>query len=310
MDVRILDLDGSLLSQTALQARYQPVIVPSREWGPAIRMACSFNRFHRFERQLAALFGSATDSAPVVTLYGSGDFHHVSLALLRRQVKPFNLLILDNHPDWMRGVPFLHCGTWVDHACRLPLLHRVFHVGGEVDFDNYYRWVAPWDALRSGRITVFPALRRFQRGPWSAIVHSPLRAEGQESLCPDHLDRLLRPFRAELLSRPLYISVDKDALRQTEAVVNWDSGHLTLGEAQTVLRGFLQAAGGRLAGMDILGDWSPVRMRGALRRLLHLTEHPALTVDPGGASRHNERTNVALLETVRRATAENRRLAS
>jgi hypothetical protein len=214
------------------------------------------------------------------------------------------LLILDNHPDWMRGVPFLHCGTWVHHAYRLPLLRRIFHAGGEVDFDNYYRWMAPWAALRSARITVFPALRRFKRGPWSEIIHAPLRAEGQAVLCPDHLDRLLRPFRSELLSRPLYISVDKDVLTQTEAVVNWDSGHLALGEVQTVLRGFLHAARGRLAGMDILGDWSPVHLQGALRRVLHWTEHPGLAVDAGEASRCNERTNIAMLETVRRVPSE------
>jgi hypothetical protein len=170
--------------------------------------------------------------------------------------------------------------------------------------------MAPWDALRSGRITAFPALRPFQRGPWSEIVNSPLRAEDQPTLCPDHLDRLLRPFRAELISQPLYISVDKDVLKQSEAVVNWDSGHLELGEVQTVLRGFLHAAGGNLAGMDLLGDWSPVRVRGPLRRLLHWTEHPGLTIDVESASRCNELTNRVLMDTVRRALANERRLAS
>jgi hypothetical protein len=310
MDVRLIDLDGSLPSQTDWLVPYRPTMVPAQDWGPAIRMACSFGRFRRFERHLASLLGSETDPSPVVSLYGSGDFHHVSLALLRRQVQPFNLLILDNHPDWMRGVPFLHCGTWVHHACRLPLLQRVFHVGGEVDFDNYYRWMAPWKALQSGQITVFPALRRFQRGRWSGIVNHPLRQEDRATLCPDHLDRLLRPFRAELVRHPLYISVDKDVLKSSDAIVNWDSGHLGLTEVQTVLRGFLQAAGGRLAGMDLLGDWSPVRLRGPLRRLLHWTEHPHLAVNARTASRCNERTNGALLETVLRALTDARRLAS
>ena len=77
--------------------------------------------------------------------------------------------MLDNHPDWMRGVPFLHCGTWLRHASLLPMARRIFHVGGEVDFDNSYRWMAPWRELREGRITPFPAYRRFRRGAWAGV---------------------------------------------------------------------------------------------------------------------------------------------
>src|SRR5262249_35571478 len=98
---------------------------------------------------------------PAVTLYGSGDFHHVTLALLARVDRPFNLLVLDNHPDWMRAIPFLHCGTWLRHALRLPNLRRVFHCGGETDFDNGYRRLAPWAEIASGRVVVLPARRRF-----------------------------------------------------------------------------------------------------------------------------------------------------
>src|SRR5207249_572705 len=109
---------------------------------------------------------------PAVTLVGSGDFHHVSLALLRRLPGPFNLLVLDNHPDWMRRVPFLHCGTWVYHAARLPQVQNVFHVGGDVDFDNGYRWLAPWHLLRSGKIRVLPGVRRFA---WRSVPQETVR---------------------------------------------------------------------------------------------------------------------------------------
>jgi hypothetical protein len=97
-------------------------------------------------------------------------------------------------------------------------------------------------------------------------------------------------------SRPLYISVDKDVLIEADAAVNWDSGHLHLAEARAVLSAFVGAAGGRLAGMDVIGDWSPVRLRGPLRHVLHWSEHPPLPVDPVEASRRNERANLALLE--------------
>src|SRR5713226_6370164 len=154
MDVRILDLDGSVCQQAGLMARPAPEVLPAQDWGPRIRMACSFARFRRFEQALARLARSPSDAGPQVTFCGSGDFHHVSLALVRRLPTPVNLVVIDNHPDWMRGVPFMHCGTWLYHAARLPHVARVYHVGGDVDFDNYYQGIAPWKLLRSQKITV------------------------------------------------------------------------------------------------------------------------------------------------------------
>src|SRR5581483_798779 len=131
--------------------------------------ACRFGRFRQFESALAAWAGSERDESPAITFFGSGDFHHVSLALLRRQAAPCNLLVLDNHPDWMRAIPFLHCGTWLYHAAQLPQVRRIFHLGGDVDFDNAYRWLAPWPMIRSGKIIVAPSRRRFQGSYWDRI---------------------------------------------------------------------------------------------------------------------------------------------
>ena len=302
MDLHILDLDGGLTAQPGLLERYQPAVLPAQDWGPRIRLGCSFGQFRRFEQALSALPDPRSSDRPPLVLYGSGDFHHVSLALVRRLPGPFNLLVLDNHPDWMRGVPLLHCGTWLYHAARLPQVRRVFHVGGEVDFDNYYRWMAPWQLLRRQKITVLPALRRFQRGPWQEIAHQPVRAETGRPASPQRIEELVRPFRSELARCPLYISLDKDVMRQAEAVVNWDSGHLTLAEVCALLAAFVGGAQGRMAGMDIVGDWSPVRLQGPLRHALHWTEHPALTVDAHDAARRNEHTNQVLLESVLAAT--------
>src|SRR5205823_5696000 len=163
-----------------------------------------------------------------LTFCGSGDFHHVSLALVRRLTTPFNLLVLDNHPDWMRGVPFLHCGTWLYHAARLPQVRRIFHVGGDVDFDNYYRWMAPWDLIESGKIVVFPAVRRYRRGRWARVEAAPLRCDAAMPFPTERVEELLTPYRRELRAWPLYVSLDKDVMVSDDAAVNWDSGHLTL----------------------------------------------------------------------------------
>jgi arginase family enzyme len=272
--------------------------LPAQERGPHIRLACSFRRFARFEHDLNTLLAN---NEPALTLYGSGDFHHVSLALVRRLTTPVNLLVIDNHPDWMRGVPFLHCGTWLYHAAQLSHVERVFHVGGDVDFDNYYWPLAPWRLLYAGKISVIPGVRRFTRGGWRHVRNTPLRSPHQGDDAVAHITQVVESFNGELTKRPLYISLDKDVMSREHAVVNWDSGHLTLAEVQTIIDVFVRAAGGDLAGMDIVGEWSEVRVRGLLGRSMHWTMHPVLTVDSVRANGCNERTNLTIFETVRAA---------
>src|SRR5260370_6203408 len=114
-------------------------------------------------------------------------------------------LSLVTRPDWMRFVTCLHCGTWLYHAARLPNVEQVFHVGGDVDFDNYYQWMAPWRQLRSGKIRVLPAIRRLERGAWSGLGNQPLRVEREAPVTTERVSELLQPFRGQLASRPLYI---------------------------------------------------------------------------------------------------------
>jgi arginase family enzyme len=244
-----------------------------------------------------------TQTEPAITLYGSGDFHHVSLALLRRLSGPVNLLVIDNHPDWMRGIPFLHCGTWVHHAALLRQVRSIFHVGGNVDFDNRFRHLAPWAFLKSGKINVLPAIRFFEAASWRAIAHEPLRLRPAMEVSTRRLQDLLAPFRKQLQTCPLYISLDKDVLGAGEAAVNWDSGHLHLTEIDRIVRSFVAMADGKLAGLDVVGDWSPVRVQGIFRHYLHWTEHPHLEMTAQLARERNERTNLILLDMLTRLTA-------
>lgn len=295
MKVRILDLDNSLSQQAGLMSQCRPTIYPLDAWGPRIRLACGFGNFHRFEQSLAERLGGPTDDRPALTFYGSGDFHHVSLALLRRLRTPINLLVIDNHPDWMRAMPFLHCGTWLYHATQLPMVQQVFHVGGDVDFDNVYHRLAPWRLLRNGKISVLPAVRRFERGGWAKVPNTPLRPRPDERLTEPRMEELLRPFRSELARRPLYVSLDKDVMVAADSVVNWDSGHLHPEEVETILQTFGNAVAGNFVGIDIVGDWSPVRCQGLFRWLFHQTMHPPLDIHPEKAARRNEEMNLRLL---------------
>jgi arginase family enzyme len=296
MRARVLDLDGSLLRQPTLLARVRTSPLPLNSFAPRIRLGCREAVFRAFQQLLTEQTGSSADAEPFLTYYGSGDFHHVSLALLRRLATPCNLLVLDKHPDWMRGLPFLHCGSWLAHAAALPHVGRVFHVGGELDFDNGYRWLAPWRWLRIGKITVIPARRRFSGRRWTRVPHRPLRRKPDLPADAAQVAEVVASFRAELRARPLYVSLDKDVLTADEATVNWDSGCLHSAEALEVVRAFTAAAGGQLVGMDVVGDWSPVRVRGLFRRTLHWAEHPISRPDPDDAATRNERLNLAILQ--------------
>jgi hypothetical protein len=310
MQTRVLDLDGSLVQQKLLLRRSDAVVLPLQEWGCTLRLACRHGRFAYFEQRLAQLSGSPYDGHPFLTFLGSGDFHHLSLALLRRLNSPFNLLVIDKHPDWMRGIPLLHCGTWLYHAARLPNVQRIFHLGGAADFDNAYRWLAPWPMIRSGQILVGPACRRFRGRRWDRIAHQPLRHCPDEPAGPDSIEKWLAPHRSELASRPLYISLDKDVMLASQAVVNWDSGCMTAAEILAILSAFVTAAKGNLAGMDVVGDWSPVHLRGWARRFLHWTEHPLLAIDANEATRRNEELNLRLFECIALRLAVLLRVAS
>lgn len=298
MRVRILDLDGSVIGQDRLVRNYPATIVERREWGPVLRLACSHPLFHRFEISLGGCSRSLATLPGGVTFLGSGDFHHVSLALLRQIGEPVNLLVIDNHPDWMRGVPFLHCGTWLYHAAKLPHVRTIFHVGGDVDFDNYYRPLAPWSLLRSGKIVVIPAIRSFSGGNWASVVSQPFKPDLRKPVERSNLAKILRPYWDQLARFPLYISLDKDVMVATDAVVNWDSGHLRLTDVLAILQTFIAQGGGRLAGMDIVGDWSPVRIKGLMRRLFHWTMHSSIKVHPSEALKRNQDANLAILATL------------
>lgn len=298
MRIRVLDLDGSILAQRRFISRYSPSVVSARSWGPRIRIACSFRRFRDFERSVLAPLAEDREEEPTVNFCGSGDFHHVTLGWLRRRRSPCNLLVLDNHPDWMTAIPFLHCGTWLRHVVRLPQVRRVIHVGGNADFENGWRWLAPWRELRTGRITVFPALCRFQRGGWRNVTTEALREDPERPASAERVTRLFTALGEELRRDPLYVTVDKDVLLDGVAPANWDCGKLGAEEVIGVVCAALAAAGGRLAGMDVVGDWSAVDVRGWLRGALHQSEHPLLHVDAAASARRNEIINLALVEAL------------
>jgi len=296
MKLQILDLDGSLIEQKDFYHDRAVKIVPLREWGPSIRICCSFSAFRRFEETCKKKCLQAGQD-PVISFFGSGDFHHVTLSMLRQLHDPFNVLVLDKHPDWMCGAPLMHCGTWVAHAVQLPNLQHLFHLGGALDLENWLYRFAPWKHLSAGRVKVVPALKKLTRGRWRSVAYEPLRAAPAQPLSVERLESLCADFQSDMARFPLYISIDKDVMRASEAPTNWDSGYLELDEVRRIVTRLVGTTGAKVIGMDVLGDWSRPVMHGLLRKILNKTEHPAIEVQPERAMVANSRTNRILLET-------------
>ncbi|MFM7150341.1 MAG: hypothetical protein ACKO23_10905, partial [Gemmataceae bacterium] len=271
MEMEILDLDQSLRKQPEVLSSARAVI-HLIDRGKRLRLACSWPAFRSFQNHFNQQVGCATDKSPVLRFIGSGDFHHLTLALLNRFSVRFNLLVLDNHPDWMRFLPFLHCGTWLYHASCLPNINRIFHLGGNVDFDNGFRHLAPTSSLRQKRIVVFPEKRQFTRGFWKRIPNQNLRLCQDGPITTSRVRELLSPWAKDLATLPLYISLDKDVMTSSKSRVNWDSGDIYPEEVLQILDEF-RICVPQILGMDVVGDWSPVDVKGVFRKVLHLLEH-------------------------------------
>ena len=97
----------------------------------------------------------------------------------------------------------------------------------------------------------------------------------------------------------LAASVTSLASRMDISTAILESGEaVKLDEVAAVIRKSLELAGWRLAGADLVGDWSPVKTQGVLSTLLDRTRLDVETVDPQQAAASNEAANMRLLEYI------------
>jgi hypothetical protein len=250
----ILQLDDALLRQPALERGVRERggrVGAAQDLGPGLRL---WTRAAGLE----ALRSRLRDCLPLgeqaeVVFAGSGDFHHVTPLLIERAIERFGgdvtVLHFDNHPDWVRHAPGRHCGSWVGRAARLPGVIRVITVGvcsadigakraGQGDLSlidedrlDLFAWASPDGATET----------RIAGQAWPTIC-----ALGEAGFL-DVLDGAIR-------TSAIYVTLDKDVLRAEDAVTNWDQGQASLDFVMDAVR--RAAAGRRLIGADVVGDWS------------------------------------------------------
>ena len=195
-DVRVLDLDGSLRRRAALFSGAGHDLAPrtrvgarSSGWlarsGPIPPFAAGWATRLRMPARASPSMAPETS---ITSPWPSWS----------RSAGPFNLLVLDKHPDWMRGIPFLHCGTWLRHRAEASAALNRVSIAGAISISTMLIAGSPRGPTSSGRVVVFPARRRFARGRWAGVATHPLADPGPAARgCPAH-----RPASLPRRSRP------------------------------------------------------------------------------------------------------------
>jgi len=229
-----------------------------RDWGPRLRYSATPDL-------LDAFYESVQPDLGAFTLYGSGDFHHLSALWLRNFSGPVSLVSFDNHPDWDVRPPDWGCGGWINRALELPHVTRAFVWGcGNFELNWPHRLFGNQEALASGRLQVFPwhdRIGRSARKRWPALASGDWRA------------RFSR-FAQSLAGHRVYVTVDLDCLRTGEAAWALDELHALT----------------EVIGGDVCGAWSIPRHARFKQWLSSRLDHPRQSrVDSAQAARTNER---------------------
>lgn len=235
----------------------QRLVVPLEHWQESLRFGCSLSVLRRFRQVLDDTLPSAYGTV----MLGSGDLHHLSWPLIERvkSARPFQVVVLDNHPDNMRYPFGVHCGSWVRRVARMPQVSHVHVVGiRSADIGSRHAWENYLTPLRQGRLSYWSAgvdVRWADRLGLGHAFHSF-----------DDLSSLVRAFCTlqKKEPRPTYLSIDKDVFDQQIARTNWDQGDMTLGQALAII----DSLAGGLVGSDITGDISAYRYRSWWKRTL------------------------------------------
>lgn len=279
----ILDIDASLGDypgqiRVALQACQE-----------TLRFACSRSALVALRRELDRRLPDAHGTV----LFGSGDFHHLSWPLIERcaALGPFEVVVLDNHPDNMRFPVGVHCGSWVSRVATLPFVRHVHVVGiTSTDIGLAHAVENALLPLLRGRLTY-----------WSTGVDVRWArrlglAERFRSF--GDIDTLVSRFVSERrrAPAPTYLSIDKDVFSTDLVQTNWDQGRMRLEHARSVI----SALGAGIVGSDINGEVSQYTYRRWWKRRLAALDgqDPVASERLAEWRRAHHALNLALLDAI------------
>lgn len=235
----MLDLDRSVGPIPGAQR------IALADWQERLRFACTSATLRRFAGALESLLPASHGTV----MLGSGDFHHLSWPLIQRAPArtPFQVVVLDNHPDNMRFPFGVHCGSWVRRVASLRQVTHVHVLGvSSTDVCAGHAWELYLAPLWRRRVTFWCI--GVDVG-WAARLGLAHAFRGFSSA-----DELVRAFGDQQRGcrGPTYLSIDKDVFAEDVVRTNWDQGRLRLAQAEALI----EALPGALVGSDITGEVS------------------------------------------------------
>jgi arginase family enzyme len=247
-----IDLDG------AWPADCTEAYVECREWGRRLRYSATkegIDEFYEFIRARLARF----------TLFGSGDFHHLTAVWLRQLEEPVILVSFDNHPDWDIRPPRWCCGTWMNRALELPMVRKAAIWGcGNFELNWPTHLFVSREALRTQRFEIWPwteRLKRSGRRRWPGMTREDWREKFGE-------------FARRIRGESVYVTIDLDCLHREESTTNWEHGLFKVEDIRWVL-GELRSQT-KVVGGDLCGAYSKPVFERWKQRIESTLDHPKL----------------------------------
>lgn len=232
--------------------------VDAREWGPHLRFSAPAQSIERFLLEYSARLTP-------FTLFGSGDFHHLSALWIGRARERLTVVSFDNHPDWDIRPPKWCCGGWVNRALELPHVEKV-SVWGCGNFECWWPGQAFGNrrAERAGKLEVHA---------W-ADGQTPARQKRRGVIFQATWREDFERFVATLSGGNVYVTVDLDCLRAGEALTNWENGKFSVADLAWAI-GTLRTRA-RIVGGDVCGAYSKPAYARRAQRFISEMDHPKL----------------------------------
>jgi arginase family enzyme len=237
----------------AARAGLTPVDV--REEARGLRFITSAEKIEAFAVRHAAQFRP-------YTLFGSGDFHHLSAIWTRQFTESFHILSFDNHPDWDIRPPRWSCGAWVNRALENPRVQTV-NVWGCGNFECNFpaRLLGNRGAALEARLLVQPWAQKGRAYPaWLR----PITPETWKSQFIGWLETVP--------NQRIYVTIDLDCLAAGEVCTNWENGRFAGDDLVWALSALREKA--RIIGGDLCGAWSEPHYQTGFQRLAGWFDHP------------------------------------
>jgi hypothetical protein len=212
--------------------------IDAREWGPQLRFTAPARLIERFYSDYEA-------QLTPFTLFGSGDFHHLTALWLRRVRESVVVVSFDNHPDWDIRPPRWACGGWVNRALELQQVRRVSVWG----CSGPECW---WPGQIFGNRAAEKA-ETLVVHPW-ADERPPRQQRRSGAMLRENWRRRFEASAARLRFAPVYVTIDLDCLHDDAVVTNWDNGWFSIDDLTWAL-GLLRSSA-RIVGGDICGAYS------------------------------------------------------